>query len=81
MTDPGFDPADIQPFKFGYGTGHYTQEFNRMMLRIMVMVDDNDDGGDVGDENEYQVVWAETSQVGCGWAYYRFTTPPSSLWL
>ena len=38
MTDPGFDPADIQPFKFGYGTGHYTQEFNRMMLRIMVMV-------------------------------------------
>jgi len=41
VTDPGFDPADIQPFKFGYGTGHYTQ-----------------------------VVWAETSQVGCGWAYY-----------
>jgi len=41
VTNPGFDPADIQPFKFGYGTGHYTQ-----------------------------VVWAETSQVGCGWAYY-----------
>ena len=43
--------------------------------------DDNDDGnGDVGDDNKYQVVWAETSQVGCGWAYYRFATPPSSLW-
>jgi len=41
VTNPGFDPADIQPFKFGYGTGHYTQ-----------------------------VVWAETSEVGCGWAYF-----------
>ena len=28
VTDPGFNPSDIQPFKFGYGTGHYTQEFN-----------------------------------------------------
>ena len=43
VTNPGFDPADIQPFKFGYGTGHYTQEFNMIMIvmlrmRMMIMI-------------------------------------------
>merc|ERR1712211_97973 len=39
VTDPGFDPADIQPFKFGYGTGHYTQAWLFGQKRLKLDVD------------------------------------------
>merc|ERR1712215_527157 len=41
VTNPGFDSANINPFVFDYGSGHYTQ-----------------------------VVWADTTMVGCGLTYY-----------
>jgi len=42
VTDPGFNSANIDPYVFSSGTGHYTQ-----------------------------VVWAETTELGCGWSYYK----------
>jgi len=44
VTDPGFSPENIDPFRFDFGTGHYSQ-----------------------------VVWAETSELGCGATYYQDT--------
>jgi len=41
VTNPGFDSANISPFVFSSGAGHYTQ-----------------------------VVWAATTEVGCGQVYY-----------
>jgi len=42
VTDPGFNPTNINPYSFSSGTGHYTQ-----------------------------VVWADTSSVGCGSVYFE----------
>jgi len=42
VVSPGFNNANIDPFTFDYGAGHYTQ-----------------------------VVWADTTEVGCGLTYYQ----------
>lgn len=44
VTNPGFSPENIDPFRFEFPTGHYSQ-----------------------------VVWAETSELGCGLTYYQDT--------
>jgi len=48
VVEPGFNPKHINPFKFDFGAGHYTQ-----------------------------VVWADTSEVGCGFVQYQ---DPGSIW-